>query len=72
MKTQNLPLNTWMVVEQHSSLQDVMLISKHATQCEAEAERDKRNKGLPEHHCSACIIVEPIAERMGRAGQCGP
>ena len=57
--------NTWMVVEQGSSDNDVTLISRHATQGEAEAERDKRNEGSHEPHYSACIVLEPIAQRMG-------
>src|ERR1700704_4972893 len=54
MTTRNLPLNTWLIVEQRSPGTRLTLVSKHATQCEAEAERDKRNQGLPEPHFTAC------------------
>jgi hypothetical protein len=65
MTTRNLPLNTWLVVEQRSPGTRLTLASKHATQREAEAERDNRNQGLAEPHYRACIILEPIAQRMG-------
>ena len=65
MTTRNLPLNTWLVVEQRSPGTPLTPVSKHATQREAEAERDKRNEGLPEPRFTACIVVEPIAQRMG-------
>jgi hypothetical protein len=64
MRTHDLPLNTWMVVAQHSS-EDLAIVSKHFTQGEAEAARDKRNQGLPGPHYSACIVLEPVAQRMG-------
>jgi hypothetical protein len=70
MTTRNLPLNTWLVVEQGSSAIRATLVSKYATQREAEAERDNRNRGLAEPHYRACIILEPIAQRMG--GQQAP
>ena len=70
MNTRELPLNTWMVVEQHSSDDDVTLVSRHATQGEAEAARDNRNEDLPGPRCRACILLEPIAQRMG--GQLAP
>jgi hypothetical protein len=65
LTTRNLPLNTWLVVEQRSPGTPFTLVSKHATQREAEAERDKRNHGQPEPHFTACIVLEPIAQRMG-------
>ena len=63
---QRVPLDTWMVVEPviHNGIKPV---STHATQREAEAERDRRNRGLPKPRYSVCIAFEPIAERMGRS-----
>jgi hypothetical protein len=65
MNTNGLPLHTWMVVEQRS-LKIATLISMHTTQSEAEAERDKRNQGLRKPRFGACILVEPVAQRMSR------
>jgi hypothetical protein len=65
MPTRDLPLNTWMVVEQTSPGARLKLVSKHATQHEAEAERDNRNLGQCNPHFTACIILEPVAQRMG-------
>jgi hypothetical protein len=65
MPTRNLPLNTWIVVEQKSPGSRARLVSKHATQTEAEAERDRRNRGLAERAFAACIVLEPVAQRMG-------
>jgi hypothetical protein len=67
MPLSNLPLETWIVVDSTRNAWNV--VSTHATQDEAEAERDKRNEGLSRVQYSACIAFEPIAERMGRA--CG-
>ena len=61
----DLPLDTWIVVEQNSS-RIATLISMHTTQAEAEAERDKRNDGLPKPRYSACKVLEPVAQRMSR------
>jgi hypothetical protein len=65
MTTRNLPLNSWLVVEQRSPGTRLTAVSKHATQREAEAERDMRNRGLPKPYFTACIVLEPIAQRMG-------
>ena len=65
MPTRNLPLNTWIVIEQKSPGSRARLVSKHATQKEAEAERDRRNRGLAERPFAACILLEPVAQRMG-------
>jgi hypothetical protein len=65
MNMSGLPLHTWMVVEQRSS-RIATLISMHTTQREAEAERDQRNQGLPKPRYGACIVVEPVAQRMSR------
>ena len=65
MPTRNLPLNTWIVVEQRSPGSRARLISTHLTQTEAEADRDRRNKGLAEPVFAAWIVLEPVAQRMG-------
>jgi len=59
-----LPLNTWLVIDQKSQAH-AMLVSQHTTQRDAETARDKRNKGLAEPHYRACIVLEPITQRMG-------
>jgi len=61
----NLPLNTWVVVEQKLPGGRARLISKHASQKAAEAERDRRNSGRAERPFTACILLEPVAQRMG-------
>ena len=60
MKLTELPLDTWVVVEPVSGDQ-VRVLSKHATQCQAEAECDKRNKGLNKPHYRAFKALAPIA-----------
>jgi hypothetical protein len=40
MPMRNLPLNIWLVIKQKSRGTRVTLVSKHATEREAEAERD--------------------------------
>src|SRR5215467_11507392 len=65
MPTRNLPLNTWIVVEQRSPGSRAKLVSKHLTQTEAEAERDRRNSGLAEPVFAAWIVLEPVAQHMG-------
>ncbi|HUC47206.1 MAG TPA: hypothetical protein VMR94_11680 [Hyphomicrobiaceae bacterium] len=58
-------MNTWIVVEQRSPGSRARLISTHLTQTEAEADRDRRNKGLAEPVFAAWIVLEPVAQRMG-------
>jgi hypothetical protein len=70
MASQNLPLNTWIVVEQEPSREHLALISTHDSQRAAEVECDRRNRASPERPYQACILLEPIAERMG--GQYSP
>jgi hypothetical protein len=70
MIKRHFPLNTWMVVAQHSSWKDVALVSTHETQSAAEGERDKRNQASLERPYRVCMVLEPIAQRMG--GQCSP
>ena len=65
MTTTHLPLDTWMVVEQHSAWTKLDLVSRHSSQAAAEAERNRKNGGSRERPYRACLIVEPIAQRMG-------
>jgi hypothetical protein len=70
MHSGQLPLNTWIVVENNYSIDGAELVSQHETQREAETERDRRNHGVNRSRYAACLIVEPVAERMG--GQRSP
>jgi hypothetical protein len=69
MQIGQLPLDTWIVIE-HPTLNGVALVSQHASQSEAEAERDRRNRATRAKRFSACIVVEPVAERMGGQRRC--
>lgn len=60
-----LPIDTWLVID--VALSGWNVVSAHASQHDAEAERDKRNEGLGRIRYSACIAFEPVAERMGRS-----
>ena len=60
MKLVELPLDTWVVVEPMNA-NEVTLLSKHATQHQAEAECSKRNKGLKAPRFRALKALEPIA-----------
>ena len=60
MKLTELPLDTWVVVEPVMG-NEVKLMSKHATQRDAEAECDKRNRGLKTPRFRAFKALEPIA-----------
>jgi hypothetical protein len=64
MDYRELPLDTWIVVE-HPSAGCVALVSRHGTQREAEAERDRHNEEAHAARYSAFLVVEPVAERMG-------
>jgi hypothetical protein len=70
MTTQNLPLNIWLVVQQRLSWRDIVLVSTHDTQDAAEAERDRLNQSSGHRPFRACIVIEPMAQRMG--GQFAP
>jgi hypothetical protein len=70
MTTRHLPVDTWMVVEQDAAWKHLALVSRHETQASAEAERDRRNSGTRKRPYRACLIVEPVAQRMG--GHCAP
>ena len=65
MMLKKLPLETWIVVD--SPRYGWNVVSTHATQDEAEGERDKRNEGLSRVEYSACIVIEPVAQGMGRS-----
>jgi RNA 3'-terminal phosphate cyclase len=60
MKTSDLPLDTWVVVEPLGG-GEVRLMSKHANQQQAEAERDRRNGGLTPPRFRAVRALAPIA-----------
>jgi hypothetical protein len=63
MKVNSLPLDTWVVVEP-TTADDVKLLSKHATQCEAEAECTKRNSGLTKPRYQALRVLSPTAGNL--------
>jgi hypothetical protein len=65
MSTRHLPVDTWLVVEHRSAWKKLALVSRHQTQTGAEAARDNRNQACPERPYRACLIVEPVAQRMG-------
>jgi hypothetical protein len=64
MRVENLPLDTWVVIEPLSDGQ-INLLSTHATQGQAEAERDHRNKGLTTPRYSAVRALAPAAGAQG-------
>jgi hypothetical protein len=66
MKTSDLPLDTWVVVEPLGG-GEVRLMSKHATQNQAEAERDRRNGGLTPPRFRAVRALAPIAGQQACA-----
>ena len=65
MTLKNVPIDTWMVVD--VACNEWNVVSTHASQNDAEKERDTRNEGLARRRYSACVALEPIAERMGRS-----
>jgi len=64
MKLTELPLDTWLVIEP-AVMDEVKLLSVHGTQCEAEAERDKRNRGLRQPRYRAIRALAPVAGAQG-------
>ena len=66
MPMKSLPLDTWIVVEPLTN-NELKPISTHATQQEAELERDRRNAKIGNRLYSACRVLEPVAARMGCA-----
>jgi hypothetical protein len=66
MKTTELPLDTWVVVEPLGG-GEMRLMSKHATQQQAETERDQRNRGLGAPRFRAIKALAPIASQQACA-----
>ena len=66
MPARNLPLDTWVVVEPGSEGR-LEPLSTHATQEEAERERDRRNAQAGDKLYSACKALQPVAARLGCA-----
>jgi hypothetical protein len=66
MKLSELPLDTWVVVEPVSA-GEVNLMSRHATQHQAEAECSRRNSGLKSPRFRAVKALEPIASAQACA-----
>jgi hypothetical protein len=64
MRVADLPLDTWVVIEPLSS-GEFNLLSTHATQGQAEAERDDRNRGLQFPRYSAVRALAPAAGAQG-------
>jgi hypothetical protein len=65
MSSHHLPCGTWLVIEPGAGDGSPVLVSQHASCGEAEAERDRRNRNASEPHFQACMVLEPIAQRMG-------
>jgi hypothetical protein len=65
-----LPLNTWIVIDQSAEEITPAIVSLHSSQAEAEIARDRRNRDVGRTRYRACIVLEPIAQRMG--GQLSP
>ena len=66
MKLTDLPLDTWVVVEPVAA-NEVKLLSRHATQGEAESECDRRNEGQGRRRYAAMKALAPIACAQGCA-----
>jgi hypothetical protein len=64
MRVEELPLDTWVVIEPLTG-GECNLLSTHATQYQAEAERDLRNKGLQTPRYSAVRALVPAAGAQG-------
>jgi len=64
MRVVDLPLDTWVVVEPLAG-GEVKLVATHATQRQAEADRDKLNKGLKRPRYSAIKTLAPAAGAQG-------
>jgi hypothetical protein len=66
MPTTSLPLDTWVVAEPLTN-NELKAISTHATQQDAERERDRRNAQVGTRLYCACRMLEPVAARLGCA-----
>ena len=55
----------WVVIERKLPEARTRLISKHASQKEAEAGCDRRNSGRSERRFAVCILLEPVAQCIG-------
>jgi hypothetical protein len=64
MRVADLPLDTWVVVEPLAG-GELKLMSTHATQGQAEAERDQRNQGLMTPRYRAIRALAPAAGAQG-------
>jgi hypothetical protein len=64
MRVTDLPLDTWVVIERLPG-GECNLLSRHETQCQAEAERDSRNQGLATPRYSALRSLAPAAGAQG-------
>jgi hypothetical protein len=71
MKLAELPLDTWVVVEPVAA-NEVILMSTHATQSEAEIECANRNYGLGRRRFEAVRALAPIASAQGCAASPTP
>ena len=65
MNAHRLPCGTWLVIQAEPRDRSPRIVSRHASCQEAEAERDRRNRAGKEPHVQACLVLEPIAQRMG-------
>jgi hypothetical protein len=63
MLSSRLPTDTWMVIDVRAGWR---AISLHSCRRDAEIERDKRNQGVTVKPFTACLVLEPVAERMSR------
>jgi hypothetical protein len=66
MHVWKLPLEKWIVVDRTRAPDGDHVVSAHATQDEAEGERDKRNRASSHVQYYACIAFEPVAQGMSR------
>ena len=55
MTLKNVPIDTWMVVD--VAFNGWNVVSTHASQHDAERERDTRNEGLVQRRYSACMAL---------------
>ena len=63
MRPIELPTDTWMVIDATARWRSA---SVHSSRHDAEIERDQRNQGLTNKRYTACLVLEPVAERMFR------